>query len=177
MTLDRRRSAINVLREEKAAQHDCSAKPFYSYSLLYPCHLEDSAEVDLRSLDDHPTFSPIGEARVGFLFCELPTGGLLPLRVTWWAVGGRAGQLLPEHLFASSGLQLGKLAGEVLRPGRDARIAVNHASILAQNYGTEKRGPFSSLGLFQISWLCIPAPTGLEREPAGEAQTLGSENA
>lgn len=45
-------------------------------------------------------------------------------------VGGRAGDLLPEHLFAPGSLQLGKLAGEVLGVGRDAGIAVNHAHIL-----------------------------------------------
>jgi hypothetical protein len=66
-------------------------------------------------------------------------------------VGGRAGDLLPEHLFASGSLQWGKLAAEVLRLGRDAGIAVNHAPILEQNSGTEKRNLFSALGLFQIS--------------------------
>ena len=45
-------------------------------------------------------------------------------------VGGGAGDLLAEHLFAADRLQLGKLAGEVLGVGRDAGIAVNHARIL-----------------------------------------------
>jgi hypothetical protein len=63
-----------------------------------------------------------------------------------FAVGGRAGDLLPEHLFAPGRLELGKLAGEVLRLGRDAGVAVNHAPILEQNCGTEKRNLFSALG-------------------------------
>jgi hypothetical protein len=42
-------------------------------------------------------------------------------------VGGGAGDLLAEHLFAPSRLQFGKLAGEVLGVGRAAGIAVNHA--------------------------------------------------
>ena len=48
-------------------------------------------------------------------------------------------------------LQLGKLAGEVLGLGRDAGIAVNHAAIVEQKCGTEKRNLFSALGLFQTS--------------------------
>jgi hypothetical protein len=68
-----------------------------------------------------------------------------------WPVGVGAGQLLAEHLFAAGGLQLGELAGEVLRLGRDAGIAVNHAPILEQKCGIEKRNLISALGLFQIS--------------------------
>jgi hypothetical protein len=66
-------------------------------------------------------------------------------------VGGRSGDLFPEHLFAPGRLELGKLAGEVLGVGRNARIAVIHAPILAQNCGTEKRRLINALGLFQIS--------------------------
>ena len=66
-------------------------------------------------------------------------------------VGGRASDLLAEYLFATRRLELGKLAGEVLRPGRDASVAVNHASIVAQNCGTKKRKFFKLLGLLQIS--------------------------
>jgi len=66
------------------------------------------------------------------------------------SVGGGAGDLLPEHLFAPGSLQLGELAGEVLRLGRDAGVAVNHAPILEQNCGTElwnrKAKPFQRLG-------------------------------
>ena len=66
-------------------------------------------------------------------------------------VGGRAGDLLAEHFFTPGRLKLGELAGEVLRLGRDAGVAVNHAEILEQNCGTEKQNLFSVLGLFQIS--------------------------
>jgi len=68
-----------------------------------------------------------------------------------WAVGGRARDLLAEYLLATGGLQLGRRAGEFLRLRRDAGIAVNHAPILEQNLGTEKRNVVSTLGLFQIS--------------------------
>src|SRR5271163_4474366 len=51
---------------------------------------------------------------------------------------------------SASGLQLGKLAGEVLRLGRDAGIAVNHAAILEQKCGTENGNLISALVLFQI---------------------------
>jgi hypothetical protein len=47
-------------------------------------------------------------------------------------VGGGAGDLLAEHLFAPGRLELGKLAAEVLRAGRDAGIAVNHERIVHQ---------------------------------------------
>jgi hypothetical protein len=54
------------------------------------------------------------------------THELLKLR----SVGGGAGDLLAEHLFASRRLELGKLAGEVLGNRRDAGIAGNHARIV-----------------------------------------------
>jgi hypothetical protein len=40
---------------------------------------------------------------------------------------------------------LGRYAGEVLRLRQDAGIAVNHAAILEQNLGTEKRNLISAL--------------------------------
>jgi hypothetical protein len=43
------------------------------------------------------------------------------------------------------------LDSQVLSVGRDAGIAVNHALILEQIFGTEKRNPFKPLGLFQKS--------------------------
>src|SRR5271155_4829839 len=86
-----------------------------------------------------PLFFHVAGGKLGYQFLKLR------------AVSGGAGQLLPEHLFAPGCLQLGKLAGEVLRPGRDAGIAVNHVPILPQNCGTEKRSLFNRLGLFQIS--------------------------
>ena len=49
-------------------------------------------------------------------------------------VGGGAGDLLAEHLFASSRLELSKLAGEVLGVGRDSCITVNHTFILHRNF-------------------------------------------
>jgi hypothetical protein len=49
------------------------------------------------------------------------------------AVGGRAGDLLTEHLFASGCLELGKLAGEVLGVGRDAGVAVNLPALCIRN--------------------------------------------
>src|ERR1700730_3091913 len=78
---------------------------------------------DRRSTAGMITRSPCARAAISFRSC---------------AVGGRAGDLLPEHLFAPGRLELGKLAGEVLRLGRDAGVAVNHALILEQNCGTEK---------------------------------------
>ena len=68
-----------------------------------------------------------------------------------WPVGGRAGDLFTIYLLAPGGLELGRRAGEVLRLGRDAGVAVNHALILEQNSGTEKPKFISALGLFQIS--------------------------
>jgi hypothetical protein len=67
------------------------------------------------------------------------------------AIDGRAADLLPKHMLASCGLQLGKLVGEVLGVGRNAGVAVNHALIMEQFYGTEKGNSASGLGLFQIS--------------------------
>ena len=81
-----------------------------------------------------------------------------------WPVSVGAGQLLPVHVFAPGSLQLGKLAGEVLRLGRDAGVAVNHAAILEQNCVTEKRNLFSAFGLFQISSTrCCEMRTGAGR--------------
>jgi hypothetical protein len=62
-------------------------------------------------------------------------------------VGGRAGDLLAEHLFASSRLELGKLAGKVLGNGRDAGIAVNHARIVHQKFASKKRNRIRALVL------------------------------
>jgi len=65
-----------------------------------------------------------------------------------WPVGGRAGDLLAENFLATGCLELGGRAGEVLRLRRDAGVAVNHAAILEQNLGTEKRNLISALGFF-----------------------------
>src|SRR5271155_4857270 len=53
-----------------------------------------------------PLFFHVAGGKLGYQFLKLR------------AVSGGAGQLLPEHLFAPGCLQLGKLAGEGLRPGR-----------------------------------------------------------
>jgi hypothetical protein len=66
-------------------------------------------------------------------------------------VGGRAGDLLAEHLFAAGGLELVELAGEVLGVGRDAGIAENHARILHQKSASKKCNSISILILMQIS--------------------------
>jgi hypothetical protein len=63
--------------------------------------------------------SPCARAAMSFLSCG--------------AVGGRAGDLLTEHLFASGCLELGKLAGEVLGVGRDAGVAVNLPALCMRN--------------------------------------------
>jgi len=88
------------------------------------------ARQPVNGRDDH--YVAVGE--LGYQFPKL------------WPVGGGADQLLTEHLFAPGSLRLGKLAGEVLRLGRDAGIAVNHAAILEQKCGTEKGNLFSPLG-------------------------------
>jgi hypothetical protein len=77
-------------------------------------------------------------AREAVTMCE---GGYQLFKL--WPVGGRAGHLLAEYLLAT-----GSRAGEVLRLRRDAGIAVNHAPILEQNLGTEKRNLINALGLF-----------------------------
>jgi hypothetical protein len=75
-------------------------------------------------------------------------------------VGGRARDLLAEHFFAPRRLQFGKLAGEVLRPGRDASIAVNHARIVHQKSAYKKRSFISALVSMQISLMgCTLANT------------------
>jgi hypothetical protein len=61
-------------------------------------------------------------------------------------VGGRAGDFLPEHLFAPGSPQLGKLAGEVLRLGRDAGVAVNHAPKSGTELWNRKAKFFQRLG-------------------------------
>ena len=66
-------------------------------------------------------------------------------------VGGRAGQLLAEHLFATSRLQLGELAGEVLRLGRDAGVTVDHSAVGRPSSGVytgrgSGRGSFAAGG-------------------------------
>jgi hypothetical protein len=68
-----------------------------------------------------------------------------------WPVGGRAGNLFTIYLLATGGLELGRRAGEVLRLGRDAGVAVNHALYVEQNSGTKKQNLISALGLFHIS--------------------------
>jgi hypothetical protein len=75
-------------------------------------------------------------------------------------VGGGAGDLLAEHLFAAGSLQLGKLAGEVLGIGRDASIAVNHARIVDQKYVSQKRNSISSL-VFNICTDALPGGSRL----------------
>lgn len=47
--------------------------------------------------------------------------------------------------------QLGKLVRQILRAGRGAGVAVNHAPILEQIYRTEKPKNFNGIRLFQMS--------------------------
>ena len=68
-----------------------------------------------------------------------------------WPVGSRAGDLLAENPLATSSLELGSRAGEVLRFRRDAGVTVNHARIVHQNYASEKPNCIRGLGLIQIS--------------------------
>ena len=88
---------------------------------------------------------------------------LLKLR----AVGGRAGDLLAEHLLASGRLELGKLAGEVLGDGRDAGIAVNHARILHQNFASEKPNLISGRRLHLVGRLRVACEGADAHETAG----------
>jgi len=62
-------------------------------------------------------------------------------------VGGRSGDLFPEHLFAPGSLQLGKLAGEVLGLGRDAGIAVNHGQLWNRNLEQKNE-------ILSMPWIC-----------------------
>jgi hypothetical protein len=71
-------------------------------------------------------------------------------------VGRGAGDLLAEHLFAPSRLQLAHLSGFILGGGRDARVAVDHlpptAAVKITNglfpFGAE---PFESIeGVFVV---------------------------
>jgi hypothetical protein len=55
-----------------------------------------------------------------------------------WPVGGRAGDLLAVHFFATGHLQLAHLSGFVLGGRRDARLAVNHAANFASEICIEK---------------------------------------
>ena len=65
--------------------------------------------------------------------------------------GRGAGDFLAEHLFASGRLQLAHLSGFVLGGGRDARIAVNHASIVHLKSASKKPNFIKGEPMMQIS--------------------------
>ena len=69
------------------------------------------------------------------------------------SVGSRAAELLAKHALASGGLQLAKLAGEVLGVGRDAGVAVNHAPIWTRKITSDQRVRF---GPKVLSFCSIP---------------------
>jgi hypothetical protein len=66
-------------------------------------------------------------------------------------LGSCARDLFAEHLFASGGAELGKLAGEVLGVGRDAGIAENRARNLHQRLASRKSNSINILILMHTS--------------------------